>query len=139
MYMASHRYFGVTAAQTGYFDRRVSKRGRKTTVAATGVKCVRFLIKGSIVAVATVMSDPQEKSITGVQNGAAESVGFETAPVPDVTPTLDTATAIDVEGNPQVNVGKSKGRVMSAEGAPRTYPTPTTGIPWLAQRRVHLW
>ncbi|KAJ7899504.1 hypothetical protein B0H14DRAFT_3124112 [Mycena olivaceomarginata] len=39
----------------------------------------------------------------GVQNGAAESVGFETAPVPDVTPTLDTATAIDVEGNPQIN------------------------------------
>ncbi|KAJ7934706.1 hypothetical protein B0H13DRAFT_2650136 [Mycena leptocephala] len=49
------------------------------------------------------MSDPQEKSITGGQNTAAESVGFETAPVPDVTPTLDTATAIDVEGNPQVN------------------------------------
>ncbi|KAJ7937555.1 hypothetical protein B0H13DRAFT_2648934 [Mycena leptocephala] len=103
MHMASHRYFGVAAAQTGYFDGRVAKRGRRTTVAATGVKCVRFLIKGSIVAVATVMSDPQEKSITGVQNGAAESVGFETAPVPDVTPTLDTATAIDVEGNPQVN------------------------------------
>ncbi|KAJ7929470.1 hypothetical protein B0H13DRAFT_2264544 [Mycena leptocephala] len=49
------------------------------------------------------MSDPQEKSITGVKNGATESVGFETAPVPDVTPTLDMATAIDVEGNQQVN------------------------------------
>ncbi|KAJ7792709.1 hypothetical protein B0H14DRAFT_3160049 [Mycena olivaceomarginata] len=66
---------------------------------------VRLLIKGNIVAVATVMSDHQEKSITSVQNGAALSVGFETAPVPDVTPTLDTATAIDVGGNPQVNVG----------------------------------